>query len=296
MTSVEEILSLASRNGLTLRPDSAVLDDSGWDFMVVHAVAVDGEPWILRVPRRPDAAALIPTEQRLLELLHGRFRVEIPNWRVATPELVAYPKLPGEKAAWEDPQTHVLLWRIDQTSPPVSYVDALGQFMAQLHATSTAAAATTGVPVRSPDDVRCRFAAHLEFGEAELGMGQAWRTRGRRWLDRDDLWAGPMVLLHGDLHPGHTLVDADGALLGVLDWADAQVGHPGQEFVEAAREFGPTMLDQLLSAYGRGGGAAGPSLREHAVEAIAFAPLALAVLGAQVGKPQFVDAARREFA
>jgi macrolide phosphotransferase len=103
-------------------------------------------------------------------------------------------------------------------------------------------------------------------------------------------------LIHGDLHPGHALIDADGALLGMLDWADAEVSHPGQEFVEATRDFGPTMLGPLLSAYRHGGGLAGPSLRSHAVEAVAFAPLSLAALGAQLNKPSHVDAARREFA
>jgi Phosphotransferase enzyme family/Nucleotidyl transferase AbiEii toxin, Type IV TA system len=140
------------------------------------------------------------------------------------------------------------------------------------------------------------LARQLEFGRSELGMHTEWLERGRRWLGRDDLLAESMVLIHGDLHPGHTLVDNDGTLVGVLDWTEADVGGPGQEFVETARKFEPAMLDALLDAYVQHGGPAWPGLRGHVIEAIAFAPLALAQLGFEVGKQRYVDAARTLFA
>ncbi|MDG6106952.1 macrolide 2'-phosphotransferase [Dactylosporangium aurantiacum] len=296
MSAAEDLLThlldLAGRHGLRVRPETARVDDTGWDFVVVHVDGDDGRPWILRAPRRPGAGATVRAEQRLLELLRGRFPVAIPDWRYADETFIAYPRLPGEPAAAEDPVTFELRWRIDRQRPPRHYLLALGQCMARLHATDTHAAAGTGIPVRAPDTIRARFAGHLAFGAAELGMHATWLERGRRWLDDDALWSPRVVLIHGDLHPGHTLVGEDGTLLAVLDWTDAEVGDPGQEFVEAARKFPAHVLDELIGAYVGSGGPSWPGLRGHVVEAIAFAPLALAVLGAEAGQQRYVDKAR----
>ncbi|MEV4630657.1 macrolide 2'-phosphotransferase [Micromonospora sp. NPDC049523] len=278
-----------------LRPDTAVLDDTGWDFQVVRVDAEDGGEWILRVPRRAEVADAAQAERRLLALLRGRFSVAIPDWRVADPDLIAYPRLAGEPAASEDTSTYELHWRIDAVRPPAAYVRRLGAFMARLHATPLAEAEATGIPVRDADGVRARFARQVDRGVQEFGMHPSWRDRATRWLDRDDLWANRSVLIHGDLHPGHTLVDGAGALVGILDWTDAEIGDPGQEFVEAARKFPPPVLDDLIDAYLRHDGPGWPGLRGHVVEAIAFAPLGLGTLGLEAGKQRYVDRARDYF-
>ncbi|WP_333766836.1 macrolide 2'-phosphotransferase [Streptomyces sp. IBSBF 2435] len=269
-----------------------MLDETGWDFLVLHGTDDDGVRWILRKPRRPGVAASVAAEGRLLALVRDRFPVPVPRWRFADPELIAYPRLAGEPAASENVLTFQLHWRIDRGNPPHSYVEALGQCMAVLHATTVASAAQCGIPVRRPDEVRTRFAEHLALGRAELGMHSTWWERGRRWLDNDGLWSERTVLVHGDLHPGHTLVDDAGHLVGVLDWTDAEVGDPGTEFIEAARKFGPPVLDGLLAAYAAHGGPAWPGLRQHVQEGIAFAPLSLGVLGLTSEQERYVHAAR----
>ncbi len=292
MTSLVEI---AEQRGLRVRRDTARLDDSGWDFVVVHVDGIDGRPWILRAPRRPETASAVRPERRLLALVCERLTVSVPDWRVADETLIAYPRLAGQPAAEENPVTFELHWRIDRQRPPQPYITALGLSMAQLHTIEVTAAAATGIPVREPDAVRGRFAGHLNFGVSELGMHTSWWQRGRRWLEDDRLWSPRVVLIHGDLHPGHTLVDKDGALTGILDWTDAEIGNPGQEFVEAARKFPPHVLDELIEAYVAHGGPVWSGLRDHVVEAIAFAPLTLAVLGAEAGQQRYVDKARALF-
>jgi macrolide phosphotransferase len=293
---LERVLALAAGHGLALRPDTAVPDETGWDFLVVRARADDGTDWILRVPRREDARALAAAEGRLLAWLRGRLPVAVPDWEVDAPGLIAYRRLPGEPAAAEDTTTGELRWRLDRTCPPQPYVDRLGQFMARLHTLPVRGPAGTGIPVRDPAGARERLARHLDFGVAELGMHPAWRERGERWLGEDRLWAGRTVLVHADLHPGHTLVDPSGALTGVLDFADAEIGDPAQEFVEPVRKFPPPMLDRLLEAYRRHDGPVWPGLRAHVVEAIAFAPLTMAVYGVEVDRPRYVQRGREYFA
>lgn len=287
------MLRIARENGLRIDPRSVSIDDTGWDFVVSHALADDGTPWILRWPRRADQAASIAAESRLLALLTGRLPVAIPDWRLTGPELIAYPRLPGEPAATEDTVTYALHWRIDRADPPRRYVETLGRCMAAIHATPVAEAAATGIPVREPKAVRVLFGERLEIGRTELGMHPAWWERGMRWLDDDALWSERTVLIHGDLHPGHTLVDEAGELLGILDWTDAEIGDPGQEFIEAARKFDPPMLGQLVDAYVAGGGPAWPGLRRHVIEGIAFAPLILGIQGLASGKQRYIDAARK---
>ncbi|AWK12262.1 macrolide 2'-phosphotransferase [Streptomyces spongiicola] len=296
MQSDEEISGLllesARRNGLDLRDGTATLDDTGWDFHVVRVLGRDGTPWILRRARRPGLAAAIEAESRVLGLLGPRLPVAVPQWAVAGPDLIAYPMLPGEPAASEDTRTRELHWRIDRANPPERYVDALAGLMAVLHRTELGELRGTGVPVRDPRAVREAFRTRLETGRAELGMHRSWWDTGLRWLADDRLWSPRCVFIHGDLHPGHTLVDEDGRLTGVLDWTDAEIGDPGQEFVEAARKFDPPTWDLLLKAYRDHGGPAWPGLREHVLNAIAFAPLALGVLGLERGQPRYVEMAR----
>lgn len=292
----EEISSLllesARRSGLDLREDTAAPDDTGWDFHVVRVLGRDGTPWILRRARRPDMAAAIEAEGRVLALVGPRLPVAVPRWTVSGPDLIAYPMLPGEPAASEDTRTHELRWSIDRGSPPEGYVDALARVMALLHGSDVRELRGTGVPVRDPGAVREVFRQRLETGRAELGLHRSWWERGLRWLADDRLWSPRCVFIHGDLHPGHTLVDAAGNLTGVLDWTDAEIGDPGQEFVEAARKFDPPTWDRLLEAYRRHGGPAWPGLREHVAHAIAFAPLTLGVLGLTSGRPRYVEMAR----
>ncbi|WP_174184801.1 MULTISPECIES: macrolide 2'-phosphotransferase [Nocardia] len=293
--SVNVILSISASKGLALRPETVVVDDNGWDFRVIHATDADGVAWVLRAPRRAETVRAIAREGRILEILQGRFDVAIPRWRFGDDDLIAYPRLPGEPVAWEDPKTYELQWRFDRRDPPKHYIDALGKFMAALHSTPLADAEAAGIPVRSSAAARADLADQLAFAATELDMHTTWRERGARWLERDDLWPESMALIHGDLHPGHELVDADNVLLGIIDWTDAEISYVAKEFVEAARKFEPPVLDELFDAYERHGGEAGPGPRTHAAEAIAFAPLALAVLGLESGKTRYVDAARLYF-
>ena len=120
-------------------------------------------------------------------------------------------------------------------------------------------------------------------------MHESWWQRGLRWLSDDGLWPDACVLIHGDLHPGHTLVDNAGRITGILDWTDAEVGDPGQEFIECCRKFEPQFLDDLLSAYLLHGGKGWPGLRPNIEEGIAFAPMYLGLLGLDSEQPEYVE-------
>ncbi|MFD5544074.1 phosphotransferase, partial [Streptomyces sp. NPDC127079] len=55
-------LESAASRGLSLRPETAVLNDAGWDFRVVEVEDTEGADWILRLPRRSRSADRIARE------------------------------------------------------------------------------------------------------------------------------------------------------------------------------------------------------------------------------------------
>jgi aminoglycoside phosphotransferase (APT) family kinase protein len=68
--------------------------------------------------------------------------------------------------------------------------------------------------------------------------------------DHADALAAPSVgsLCHGDLKPGHILVEAD-RLAGVIDWGDAAVADPVWDIARFAHRADPAMLSLLLEGY-----------------------------------------------
>ena len=78
-------------------------NDLGLDFLAAFMTDETGQAWVLRNPRRPDVLPRAENEARVLGLLKGRLPVEVPDWRIVTPELIAYPPLAGTTAVTVDP-------------------------------------------------------------------------------------------------------------------------------------------------------------------------------------------------
>jgi hypothetical protein len=58
----------------------------------------------------------------------------------------------------------------------------------------------------------------------------------------------PDTLVHGDLHPGNTRSEADGAPV-IVDWGDSFLGHPGFDVLRLAEGLGPDEADALLRGW-----------------------------------------------
>lgn len=137
------------------------MDDSGADFIAAHAVDVTGVAWILRMPRRAAAADRAAYEHRVLAFLSGRLPAAIPEWRIFTPEMIAYPRLPGNPAAVVDLDAGGYVWRFDHTQPPPAFLETLGATLAALHAMNLEAARDAGLRVEAPGDARERWAEQI---------------------------------------------------------------------------------------------------------------------------------------
>src|SRR3954452_18379336 len=110
------ITAIARRHGLVLVGEIE-LNDIGLDFRAAFATDESGMEWVLRLPRRPDVLPRAENEARVLRLLKGRLPAEVPDWRIFTPELIAYPRLAGTTALTIDPATKEPTWHIDKEAP-----------------------------------------------------------------------------------------------------------------------------------------------------------------------------------
>lgn len=282
------VIELARAHGLDLHIEE--VDETGWDFRVHHGVDAEGRWWVLREPRRPEVAKLIPVEARVLELLRPRLSVELPRWEIRAPELVAYRRLDGIPLATEDPLTLAYQWPGKASE---DYFRVLGATIAELHQIPLREAETTGVEIREQGALRAETDAELAEGRSELGIPSAAEKQWRQWLDDDRYWINEYRLVHRDLSPNHTLTDQTGSLLGILDWADAGVDDPVLDFVAPYLAFGQDGLQRLLRAYALAGGHPREDWWEHIVRLTEFRyRVSLGLHGLRTGNDNYIAIAR----
>lgn len=227
---------------------------AGWDH-TVYRVSADGADWTFRFPRRE--IALPGFAREIAVLPHPAPRLPLP---VPAPAFVGRP---GEGYSWPFAGARFLPGRELAHAGPAdrtAVATSLGAFLHALHDPGVAAELGDVLPVdpmRRADPVR------------RAGMGRtrlsALRARGR--LDAaavaraEELFAagalppptGPFVLVHGDLHLRHVLVDGGpgGPLtaVGVIDWGDVCLADPCVDLSIAYAAFAGAARAALLAAY-----------------------------------------------
>ncbi len=285
--SEAQLVELAARHGLTVDADAVHINEAGLDYRVAFVRAADGEDWVLRVPRRRDAAAKLSEEGRILEFVRPRLSVAVPIWRVCSDELVAYRRLPGEPGLTLDGSGQPV-WHFDPSSP--EFATALGRLIAELQAFDVDAARVAGVPVMSMSEARSQWRADFERVRADFEIAHSLQARWEAWLSNDRLWPERTAFTHGELYAAHVLVDEPSRIVGVLDWTTAKVGDPAVDFTYQ-HMMGPAAFEATVAAYIEAGGVLLPHLAERCAELAAAAPLAYGLFALQSRNPQHRAAA-----
>lgn len=253
------ILALAAAHGLELVRESLRRNDIGLDFLVVHADSVDGDPWILRIPRHPSVMERAAVEGRVLELLRTRVNFAVPDWRIHTERLIAYPPLPGYPGL-ELSDDGTPEWFVDVDDP--MFAGTLGDVLAQLHQVPVSLTLDTGVAVLDPVEVRARWLDDIDVVTAEFPVAASLLDKWDAWLSDRSYWPEHSVLTHGEVYPGHTLV-SEGAITGLIDWTTAEVGDPARDLAVQQSLASPESFELTLEHYRRGGGRTWPRIVEH---------------------------------
>jgi aminoglycoside phosphotransferase (APT) family kinase protein len=198
----------------------------------------------------------------------------VPDWRIHNDEVIAYPRLEGVPAVTLEggaPKWNV----IDPAGPSEVFIDSLARVFAALQSISVDEARAAGVRVRSVDEVRASFAGSLEAAREPLAPSDAVWSRWKRWLE-GDTWPAHVAMVHGDLHPGHMLLDPSGKVVGILDWTEAQVTEPSIDFAMFAGCFGKAPLEAFVRRFAELGGKTWPRIIEHSLERWAAFPVLVA--------------------
>jgi aminoglycoside phosphotransferase (APT) family kinase protein len=188
----------------------------GWDNRLFRV----GENLAVRMPRRAASVVLIQQEQRWLPKLSARLPVPTP-----VPVRIGRPGC-GYPWPWS-----VLRWLPGASAlgapwdPKLMAAD-LGQFLKRLHEPAPEDAPLNswrGTPLATRDPA---FRTHLQ----QLG-GLVDQDAVVRLWDRalsTPQWSGPLLWIHGDLHPGNLLV-MRGRLSAVIDFGDLAAGDPATD-------------------------------------------------------------------
>lgn len=283
MSTLDDVIALASAHGLRLSAKDATVNEAGLDYLVVMASDTNGRRWVLRVPRRADVSEGMAAEKRILDLVApvlAEDGVAVPDWRIRSPELIAYPALPGAPGltltGHGEPD-----WHMDPASP--DYAERLGRLLARLHSITPERAGAAGVEVRTPARVRQAWREDVarvsEAFTVRPDLAEAWQA----WLEDDTCWPERTVMTHGEVYPAHVLFDERGAITGVLDWTTARVDDPARDLSAQYGAAGDEMLRATLTAYVRAGGHVHPGLAAQAKHLWEASPIGYALYALTTG-------------
>ncbi len=289
--SEPEIRALAAKHGLAL-DGPLEINDMGLDFRVVIAKSERGAAWVLRIPRRADVLPRAEYEAKVLAFLEGKLPAAVPEWRVFTPELIAYPHLSDPTALSFDPATYAVTWHMDQNSP--AYVTSLARVLVALHALAPPAVRTAGLTGLEPDEFRGAFEKDFYRVRETIGVGPELAKRLQAWIDDESSWPGFATLVHGDLYAGHLLVDKQGGVTGIIDWTEAKLGDPAVDFASHLQIFGRESLERLLREYERAGGRGWPRMPDQIEARLAAAPIRYGVFAIESGHAEHLAAAKTQ--
>lgn len=281
--SNEQVIEKARAHGLIINKNSLESNESGMDFQVAFAKDAAGFPWVLRFPRRADVIPTARKEKRILELVEPNISVQAPKWEFFSDELIAYQLLRGIPAGTIDPEKKAYIWEIDEKNVPDNYHTSLGAVLAELHGIEHMKARTAELNVQTPEEIKRSMVVRMEKVKTTFGVSEVLWNRWQKWVSNDQLWPKQTALIHGDLHPGHILIDKEARVTGLIDWTETRVDDPANDFVSHYMAFGEDALKELVDAYRNAGGYVWPNMVEHVIELAAAYPIGIAEFALKSG-------------
>jgi macrolide phosphotransferase len=283
-------LKLALKHGILIQKIIST-NELGLDFQTAVGDSIDGKRWILRIPRRKNIFPQIQKEQNYLNFLKSKVSFDVPDWKVVTSELIAYPLLTNQPALETNTTTQEFIWHVDLSS--FKYSESLALALYELHQL-THDAKNFGLPVQRPETIRKELLDEIDLVRTQLGLSSHLENQWRTWIDDETYWPSFSTLIHGDLYAGHTLVDSEGCITGIIDWSEMQIGDSSLDFAGQYIGLGETHLDKTLSVYENSGGKTWPRMKEHIIQRVLAAPLKFAVFALGTNDEEHIRAAKEQ--
>ncbi len=289
--TIKDIQILAEAKGLLLT-ENMKFNEMGIDFKVGFARDKNGQQWLLRIPRRADISEQIEKEKCILELVKKHLSVEVPDWQISSPELVAYPMLTDNPVLTFDAETYEVSWHIDKDNQ--QYITSLAKTLVEIHNIPEIEVRENHLKIIKSSDLRGEIENLLQVVKSEIGISEELETRYKRWIDNDALWPNYTQFVHGDLYAGHVLTSREGVVSGIIDWSTAHVGDPTVDFSGHAAVFGEKSLRLLILEYEKQGGKTWDKFYEQALERATAAPLAYGFFALETNDENHIIAAKAQ--
>ncbi len=291
---MKQVIEIAKKHNLILKEETMQFNESGLDFQVVFALDESGVDWVLRLPRREDVMPRTRVEKQALDLVNQYVKYfQAPNWIIYTDELIAYKKLDGVPAGTIDHNIGNYVWEIDINNVPPSFHMSLGRVLAELHSIPSDKATEFGLIVQTPEEARKSMKQRMNDVKTKFGVGEKLWNRWQSWVNDDEMWPKKTGLIHGDVHAGHTMIDKEANVTGLIDWTEAKVTDISNDFVFNYKAFGEEGLEALIIAYKEAGGYYWPKMKEHIIELVAAYPVSIAEFAIASGVEEYVQMAKK---
>jgi len=232
-----------------LAPVDVVALGTGWD----NTVYLINQAWAFRFPRREMALMLMETELKLLDCLAPRLALDIPVPRFKgqpSPEFewpfAGYSLVPGQTACSAQLSNKQ---REEMVLP-------LADLLKTLHDFPPEEALALDLPLDRLKKVDLALRKPQIFERLEQAQALGLLSSLTPWqpflatLPAETPPERPSCLVHGDLYIRHLLVDAAGALTGVIDWGDAHWGDPACDFSVVYSVLPPETHAKFWQRYG----------------------------------------------
>ncbi|MCC5894761.1 MAG: macrolide 2'-phosphotransferase [Alkalibacterium sp.] len=293
MSFKKEVLTRASKEGIELIEESMVTEESGLDFQVAFAEDKSGNQWVLRVPRRKDVFSKIIQEKKALDLLNQHpLPFDVPAWSVYSNELIGYIMVKGSPVSQTDMATGETSWLFDRQDIPKTYTHSLAKSLVALHSLSSTPDVAGEFKRVAAKDLRLMMKKRMDTLKSQFTISQALWKRWQKWLESDYLWPEQTAFIHGDLFPGHILIDTDYRVTGMIDWTEARIDDSAHDFTAHYLLFGEEALVELIRAYEQEGGYCWPYMKEHIIELLSTQAMTIAEFGLESGLKDYIDMAQ----
>ena len=249
-----KVKQLANKEGLNILEDSIEINESGVDFQVAHVKEQNGDKWILRIPRRRESMRHALREKEALEIMKKHAEFQVPDWSIFSEELIAYKQLNGFPAATIDIEQQGYIWTFNEKDVPTEYYISLGKVLANLHSLPQQKFNSIGVEILTANELRTSMKQRMNRVKEQYHINQNLWDRWQAWLAEDSFWPSHVGVKHGDIHPGHILIDKKNNVTGLIDWTEVGIGDVSIDFTSHYLLFGKDGLTKLIHSYDNAGG------------------------------------------
>lgn len=222
------------------------LSDDDFDVVVVKDSV--GGRWLVKAPTRTAAGAALEAEKSLLASLtrahdDGLVAFTVPQPRGSvqlrgpdTGRAVVYTEAPGSRL------------RLSLLEPGPGLAASIGRTLAQIHELPRGIIEDQGLPSYDAAEHRERRLAELDGAVSTGRIPPRLADRWEHQLENVAWWRFEPTVVHGDLGEHQLLVSAD-AVTGVVDWMDAKVADPADDFAWLVAAAPEDVTDSVVEAY-----------------------------------------------